>query len=71
MERAEVKAVINELVETVQAEHSAEYAAKRALERIISKIEKSDPSLHRKRVGSKIQNKPEKFKYLGNRQSPT
>ena len=39
MERAEVKVVVNKLVETVEAEYSAESAARLVLARIIAKIE--------------------------------
>ena len=71
MERAEVKAVVNKLVETVEAEYSAESAAKLVLARIIAKIEKSDPNFHRKQVQSTTRSvKSGKFKYLGRQVKP-
>ena len=52
VERAVVKPVMNELVAVVEAEFSAEHAAKLAVERIITKIKKSDPNFHRKEIAA-------------------
>ena len=70
-ERAEVKVVVNKLVETLEAEYSAESAARLVLARIIAKIEKSDPNFHRKQVQSTRRSvKSGKFKYLGRQVKP-
>ena len=63
---------MNEMVAVVEAEFSAEYAAKLVVERIITKIEKSDPNFHRKEIAaanSKV--KSLKLKFVGRQSKPT
>ena len=63
--------VVNKLVETVEAEYSAESAARLVLARIFSNIEKSNPNFHRKQVQSTRRSvKSGKFKYLGRQVKP-
>ena len=72
VERAVVKPVMNELVAVVEAEFSAEHAAKLAVERIITKIKKSDPNFHRKETAAANNKvKSRKFKFRGRQSKPT